>query len=76
MIVLSSHGNIVSKLKLMSMLSSLKENGKKIYGISAPSRASTLINYVGIDDGILDCVVEIKGSYKIGKICSGHTHTN
>jgi hypothetical protein len=40
-------------------------------GVSAPSRASTLISYVGIDDGILDAVVEIKGSHKIGKYIPG-----
>ena len=39
--------------------------------MSAPSRASTLVNYVGLDDGILDCVVEIKGSLKIGKYLPG-----
>ena len=30
-----------------------------------------LIHYVGLDDGILDCVLEIKGSYKIGKYIPG-----
>jgi len=62
---------VVSKLELHSMLLELKKQGKRIYGIGAPSRASTLINYVGIDDGILDCVVEIKGSHKIGKYIPG-----
>jgi hypothetical protein len=62
---------VISKLELHSMLLELKKQGKRIYGIGAPSRASTLINYVGIDDGILDCVVEIKGSHKIGKYIPG-----
>ena len=62
---------VVSKLELHSMLLELKKQGKRIYGIGAPSRASTLINYVGIDDGSLDCVVEIKGSHKIGKYVPG-----
>ncbi len=30
-----------------------------------------MINYTGIDEGILDCVVEIKGSHKIGKYMPG-----
>jgi hypothetical protein len=30
-----------------------------------------LINYVGLNDGILDCVLEIAGSYKIGKYVPG-----
>lgn len=62
---------VISKLQLLSMLLELKSQNKRIFGIGAPSRASTLINYVGIDDGIIDCVVEIKGSHKIGKYVPG-----
>ena len=53
------------------LLADIKKRGKRIFGISAPSRASTLINYLGLDQDILDCVVEIKGSYKIGKYIPG-----
>jgi C-methyltransferase C-terminal domain/Methyltransferase domain/Putative zinc binding domain len=60
-----------SKLALYALLQKLKAEGQRIYGIGAPSRASTLVNYVGLDDGILDCVLEIKGSYKIGKYMPG-----
>jgi len=60
-----------SKLKLYSILNKLKNNNKKIYGIGAPSRASTLINYVGLDENIIDCVLEIDGSYKIGNYIPG-----
>ena len=60
-----------SKLKLYSILKKLKNNNKKIYGIGAPSRASTLINYVGIDENIIDCILEIDGSYKIGNYVPG-----
>jgi hypothetical protein len=42
-----------------------------VCGISAPSRASTLICYTGLDDGTLDYVAEIKGSLKIGKYMPG-----
>lgn len=62
---------VLTKLKLNSLLCDIKKSGQRIYGISAPSRATTLINYVGIDDGMLDCVVEIKGSHKIGKYVPG-----
>jgi hypothetical protein len=55
----------------MAMLRDLKENGARIVGISAPSRASTLINYVGLDEGIIDYVCEIPGSLKIGKCMPG-----
>ena len=60
-----------SKLGLMKLLGDIKSAGGRIHGISAPSRASTLINYCGIDDGILDCVLEIHGSHKIGKYVPG-----
>jgi len=62
---------VLSKLELHSLLLDIKKQGKRIYGIGAPSRASTLINYVGIDDGIMDYVMEIKGSHKIGKYVPG-----
>jgi hypothetical protein len=60
-----------SKLALYALLRDIKRQGHRVYGVGAPSRASTLINYVGLDDGIIDCVLEIKGSYKIGKYVPG-----
>ena len=65
------HGVVMSKLALFALLKDVVANGDRVYGVGAPSRASTLINYVGLDEGILDCVVEIKGSYKIGKYIPG-----
>ncbi|HYL45488.1 MAG TPA: class I SAM-dependent methyltransferase [Candidatus Limnocylindrales bacterium] len=68
----SFKGRVVqSKLRLYDLLHGIREAGHRIYGIGAPSRASTLIQYVGLDDGILDCVLEIKGSLKIGKYMPG-----
>ncbi|HWY40918.1 MAG TPA: class I SAM-dependent methyltransferase [Chthoniobacterales bacterium] len=60
-----------TKLDLLALLKEIKGAGTRIYGVGAPSRASTLINYLGLDNGILDCVLEIKGSYKIGKYVPG-----
>ena len=34
-----------------ALMRDIKEKGARICGISAPSRASTLVNYVGLDDG-------------------------
>lgn len=62
---------VQTKIDLYSLLRNIKAAGHRVYGIGAPSRASTLINYVGLDDGILDCVLEIKGSYKVGKYIPG-----
>ena len=60
-----------SKIKLYEILKKLKNKNKKIYGIGAPSRATTLINYIGLDENIIDCVLEIDGSYKIGHYIPG-----
>ena len=62
---------ILSKLRLLAMLRELKEKGARVAGISAPSRASTLVNYVGLDEGLIDYVCEISGSLKIGKFMPG-----
>jgi hypothetical protein len=64
--------NVVqSKLDLHQIISDLKKRGNKIFGVSSPSRATTLINYVGIDENIIDCILEINGSKKIGKYLPG-----
>jgi hypothetical protein len=62
---------VLSKLGLCALLRDIKAKGQRIYGIGAPSRASTLINYVGIDAAVIDCVLEIAGSHKIGKYMPG-----
>ncbi|MDE3257806.1 MAG: class I SAM-dependent methyltransferase [Gemmatimonadota bacterium] len=60
-----------SKLDLLGLLRDVRGPGGRIYGIGAPSRASTLITYTGLDHETIDCVLEIKGSYKIGKYMPG-----
>ena len=60
-----------SKLDLLSLLRELKHDGARIYGIGAPSRSSTLVNFVGLDDGIVDCVLEISTSKKLDKYLPG-----
>lgn len=62
---------VSSKLELHALLRDVKAAGGHVYGVGAPSRASTLVNYVGLDDGILDCVLEVPGSHKIGKYMPG-----
>lgn len=61
----------LSKLALSKLLYELKNKKKTIYGISAPSRASTLINYTGLDAEIITAVVEVADSYKIGNYIPG-----
>ena len=64
--------NVVnSKVNLFNIIKKIKGKNKTIFGVGAPSRASTLINYLGLDQDIIDCVLEIKGSYKIGNYIPG-----
>ena len=60
-----------SKTDLYALFGDIKRRGGRIYGIGAPSRASTLINYVGIDDGLVEAVMEIATSPKLGKYIPG-----
>lgn len=62
---------MMSKLELFKILHDLKRDGKRIYALGAPSRASTLVHYVGLDEQIIDCVLEVKGSYKVNKYMPG-----
>lgn len=39
-------------------LSEAKKNGKKIFGMGAPVKGNTLMNYFGINTNYLDCLVE------------------
>jgi hypothetical protein len=61
----------LAKLQINSLMCSIKEKDEKIYGVGAPSRSSTLINYVGLDEQGLDAVVEVKNSLKVGKYMPG-----
>lgn len=60
-----------SKLDLLALLRDLKQDGARIYGIGAPSRASTLVNFTGLDDGIVECVLEISTSKKLDRYLPG-----
>jgi hypothetical protein len=62
---------VASKLQLYGLLNDIRGKGGRVFGIGAPSRASTLINYVGLDDGIIEAVMEVPGSHKVGKYMPG-----
>lgn len=61
-----------NRQKLRTILLKLKSKGKKIVGLSAPARSSTILNYCGINSDILDYIAE-KSDLKIGKFTPG-TH--
>lgn len=62
---------VLSKINLYSLLKKLRTKNKTIFGVGAPSRAATLVNYVGLNEDIIKYILEINGSYKIGKYMPG-----
>ena len=55
-----------TKQTLMLLLKRLKTDGKVIYGYGASGRANTIIQYCGITNNILDCMIDdapVKHSY-------------
>lgn len=62
---------VESKAQLWRLLASIQEMGGRVVGIGAPSRASTLISYVGIDHNVMPWIAETQGSHKIGRYAPG-----
>jgi hypothetical protein len=48
-----------------------KDIGHGVWGIGATARATTIINYCGLDVDDIDCVCEVSGSDKIGRYIPG-----
>lgn len=63
---------IKKRYELKEFLVLLKNSGKKIYGYGAPVKGNTLLNYMEIDNNIIDKIVEIN-PFKIGTFTPG-TH--
>jgi hypothetical protein len=62
---------VQSKLDLYKLVSGIKRENDRVAGIGAPSRASTMVSYVGLDAEIIDFVAEVSGSHKIGHYMPG-----
>ncbi len=60
------------KLRLLELLVDARKEGP-VVGIGAPGRASTLLAYTGITRELVDSIVELTGSLKIGQYTPG-TH--
>ena len=60
-----------SKFQLLKLLHKIKKQNKSIAAIGAPSRASTLSSYVGLNKDLISCIGEIDGSKKIGNFLPG-----
>jgi hypothetical protein len=61
-----------TKRRLLSLLTDLKRQGKRIAGYGAPGKGNTLLNYCGIRGDFLDFTVD-RNPYKQGKFLPG-TH--
>ena len=59
-----------NKMELTWLLQSIKHEGKRVVGVSAPAKGMTLLNYCRIDNDILDFVTE-KSKLKIGRYTPG-----
>jgi C-methyltransferase C-terminal domain/Putative zinc binding domain/Methyltransferase domain len=62
-----------SKLGFWSLLTELKSQRPqvRIWGLGAATRASTLINYLGLDSDLLEAVCEVPGSQKLNHYMPG-----
>jgi hypothetical protein len=58
------------RANLMRELYEIKANGGTIVGIGAATKGNTLLNYCGIDNGLLECVTDAS-PLKIGKYTPG-----
>ncbi|WP_417747569.1 class I SAM-dependent methyltransferase [Rosistilla oblonga] len=57
---------------LRSLLEDLKEQDATVYGLGAPLKGSTLLNYADIGPDLVSCLTEVN-SFKIGRVSPG-TH--
>jgi hypothetical protein len=60
-----------SKQELRTMLSDFGKEGHRVPGIGCPGRASTLLNYAGIDPGTMPYIAEQSTSLKLGLALPG-----
>lgn len=61
---------LLNRAKLLTLLSSLKQKGKRIAGYGAPAKGNTLLNFFSIGRELLDYIVD-DSSYKQGKYTPG-----
>lgn len=61
---------IKNKSKLLAMLQGFKAENKRIIGVGAPMKASTLLNFYGITPDLLDYVAEVN-ELKVGTVVPG-----
>jgi len=61
-----------NKQELVSLLRQIRSKGKRVFGLGAPLKGSTLLNYYGIGPDLVECLTEIN-QYKVEQYTPG-TH--
>lgn len=61
-----------NKMDLLALLQQIKAKGKRVFGLGAPLKGSTLLNYYNIGPDLISCATEVN-PLKIGK-CTPGTH--
>lgn len=69
-LILMKNTMIQNKARLLSMLIDMKTNGKRVIGVGAPMKASTLLNFYGITPDLLEYVAEVN-QLKVGTVVPG-----
>lgn len=59
-----------NKQELMSFLRQIRSAEKRVFGMGAPLKGSTLLNYYGIGPNLVECLTEVN-PYKIGRYTPG-----
>lgn len=60
-----------ARLKFMDFLIKAKQSGRSVVGNSSPARASTLLNYYGVDSELLPYIAEQPTSLKLNMFLPG-----
>ena len=60
-----------SRDKTMEFLYRMRRQGKRVAGVSAPGRCSTLLNFFGITPDLIPYLGELHNSLKLGKFLPG-----
>jgi hypothetical protein len=61
---------IKNKSRLLTMLVDLKASGKRVIGVGAPMKASTLLNFYGITPDLVEYIAEVN-ELKVGTLVPG-----
>jgi hypothetical protein len=72
--LLFSKKSLILKNQIRSFIVNNVNSGMKIFGLGCPGRASTFLNFVGLDRSLIPFILEQKSSLKLGKFLPGiHT---